>query len=175
MFFIKKILIILAITIIISAYTKAKTNDVVIIPDNSLRFRVIANSNSFEDYQTKTKVKEAVEKELVQLLASAKSLSETKNIIDDNLEHINEIVFSTLNNNEINYEINFGNNFFPKKIYKGVIYEEGNYDSLVITIGRGNGENWWCVLFPPLCLLENDNTSDVEYQFYISRIIDYFK
>lgn len=162
--------------VMFSVYNKAKSEDIVIIPDNSLRFRVIANSNSIDDYKTKTKVKNQLEKELVEILAPATTLLETKQLISDNLDYIDEIVASVLDSEDIKYNINFGNNYFPKKVYKGVVYEAGNYDSLVITIGSGEGENWWCVLFPPLCLLENDeNTSDVEYQFYISRIIDYFK
>ena len=47
------------------------------------------------------------------------------------------------------------------------------YESLVITLGKGEGDNWWCVLFPPLCLLEeNENTQDVEYHFLVKDIID---
>ena len=76
----------------------------------------------------------------------------------------------------INYDINFGNNYFPDKIYKGIKYEEGNYESLVITLGNGLGHNWWCVLFPPLCLLdENNNLENAEYEFYASKLINKFK
>lgn len=176
MFLIKKTLIFIALVLISSVYIKAKTDDIVIIPDQSLRFRVIANSNSLEDYKIKTEVKNTLEKELITLLTPANTLSETKTLIFENLDNIDEIVSSVLKSEEIDYNINFGDNYFPKKVYKGVVYEEGNYESLVITIGKGKGDNWWCVLFPPLCLLEiDDDTSDVEYQFYISRIIDYFK
>ncbi len=161
--------------VVFSVYAKAQNEDIVIIPDNSLRFRVIANSNSLDDYLIKTKVKEKVEKELVELLAPAKTLEETKKILEKNLTYIDEIVNETLEE-KIEFQVNLGQNYFPKKVYKSVIYPEGLYDSLVITIGKGKGENWWCVLFPPLCLLEkSDNTSDVEYQFFISRIIEYFK
>lgn len=161
--------------VVFSVYAKAQNEDIVIIPDNSLRFRVIANSNSLDDYLIKNKVKEKVEKELVELLAPAKTLEETKKILEQNLTYIDEIVNETIDE-KIEFQVNLGQNYFPKKVYKGVIYPEGMYDSLVITIGKGKGENWWCVLFPPLCLLEkSDNTSDVEYQFFISRIIEYFK
>ena len=70
--------------------------------------------------------------------------------------------------------IHYGLNYFPKKEYKGVIYEEGYYESLVVTLGNGNGDNWWCVLFPPLCLLEaqETNTQDVEYKFFVQDLID---
>jgi len=162
--------------IIPAVYTKAKTEDIVIIPSNSLRFRVIANSDSLEDYQIKEKVKITLESELTEILKSAKTLSETKELISNNYNFLDNIIAKTLEPYDVDYNINFGINYFPKKIYKGLVYEAGDYDSLVITIGEGLGENWWCVLFPPLCLLEeNEDTSDVEYQFFISRIIDKFK
>ena len=69
-----------------------------------------------------------------------------------------------------NYTLIYGKNFFPEKRYKGVVYNEGYYDSLVIKLGKGKGKNWWCVLFPPLCLMETDE--NVEYKFYVKEIID---
>ena len=76
----------------------------------------------------------------------------------------------------VEYTINYGNNYFPEKEYKGVMYPEGNYESLVITLGSGLGENWWCVLFPPLCLLEaeEEETNSVNYTFYIKEVIEKF-
>ena len=72
------------------------------------------------------------------------------------------------------YTINYGYNYFPKKKYKGITYKEGNYESLVITLGEGKGENFWCVLFPPLCLIEADETNNdnVEYKFFVKELID---
>ena len=72
------------------------------------------------------------------------------------------------------YTINYGYNYFPKKKYKGITYKEGNYESLVITLGEGAGDNFWCVLFPPLCLIEADETSNdnVEYKFFVKELID---
>ena len=63
---------------------------------------------------------------------------------------------------------------FQKKNYKGVIYEEGYYESLVVTLGSGNGNNWWCVLFPPLCLMEGEdnNTDEIEYKSFVKEMID---
>ena len=68
----------------------------------------------------------------------------------------------------------YGNSYFTDKFYKGVSYKNGIYESLLITIGDGNGDNWWCVLFPPLCLLdvEENEMDDVEYQFFIKNLID---
>ena len=83
-----------------------------------------------------------------------------------------EIVDKTIkeNNSDKNFKINYGKNYFPRKEYKNVIYEEGEYESVVITIGDGNGKNFWCVLFPPLCMLDED--SNIEYSSLVKEIID---
>ena len=74
------------------------------------------------------------------------------------------------------YDINYGDNYFPEKEYKGVEYEAGTYESLVITLGSGKGHNWWCVMFPPLCLIdEKENLDNAEYTFYAQKLINKFK
>ena len=74
----------------------------------------------------------------------------------------------------MDYKINFGKNHFPDKEYKGVVYNEGDYESLVVYIGEASGDNWWCVLFPPLCLLEADeaDTGEVEYKSIVGEMLD---
>ncbi len=154
---------------IIAILVRNKKN-IVTIPKESIRIRIIANSNAEIDVNEKLKVKKNVEKELYSLLKSAKNIEEAKTIINNNLERLNIIIDTST---EEKHTIKYGENYFPKKIYKGVIYEEGDYESLVITLGEGSGDNWWCVLFPPLCLLdENETTKDVEYQFFVKELID---
>ncbi len=161
------ILIIIAVIIIILVNNK---QDNIMIPKESIRIRIISNSNEEIDVKEKVKVKKNVEKELYSLLKSANSIDEAKSLINSNLDKLNIIIDNTTT---LKHDISFGYNYFPKKIYKGIVYDEGLYDSLVITLGSGNGDNWWCVLFPPLCLLEdNDNTKDVEYKFFVKEIID---
>ena len=60
------------------------------------------------------------------------------------------------------------------KMFKNVVYEDGFYESIVVSIGEAKGDNWWCVLFPPLCLLEGEDndTSDVEYQFFVTKMLE---
>ena len=74
------------------------------------------------------------------------------------------------NNYNIQYEINFGLNYFPEKIYNGTVYNEGEYESLVIYIGEAEGDNWWCVLFPNFCLV--DTKKDTEYKSYFKELIN---
>ena len=67
----------------------------------------------------------------------------------------------------MDYNINFGYNYFPAKQFKGHTYEEGYYESLVVSIGEAKGDNWWCVMFPPMCLPAAE--SDVELDEVLSR------
>lgn len=172
----KKVLVIGAIIIAFLVYFKTQKDEVIIIPDKSLRFRVIASSNNVNDFIIKNKVKTAVEKELASLLEDAEDINETKEIIKQNITNLNQTISDTIKEENVDYDIKSGFNYFPKKIFKGIVYNEGKYESLVITLGQGDGDNWWCVLFPPLCLLEeNPVSSDVEYQLFVSRIINHFK
>lgn len=149
-----------------------KVNNV-FIPKDSIRFRIISNSMNEIDIRHKQELKSYIEDYVYDIVSDAQTSEEADKLLVNNLEKISSYVNQYLNSD--NYKIDYGVNYFPKKIYKGVVYEEGMYKSLVITIGDGNGSNWWCVLFPPLCLLdENNTTADVDYQLYVSRIIKVF-
>ncbi len=169
----KKVLIVLAILVLGYVFI-SKKQDYYIIPDDSIRFRVIANSNSVYDKYVKIKVKESLEQSFYDDLSNSTSIEESRHIITNNIEDYKGVVQKTLN--DLSYDegftINYGLNYFPEKEYNGVIYEEGNYESLVITIGKGEGENFWCVLFPPICTLEAEETDDIEYRFLIKDLFD---
>ena len=163
----KKIIPILFVLFLIYGYANKEE---ILIPTDAIRFRVIANSNDEIDQEVKMKVKEAIEQEVNKLMLEAKNSEEAKKLINDNMEHIQQIVNQYTTDNKIS----FGVNYFPEKEYHGVTYPSGEYESLVITLGNGVGNNWWCVMFPPLCLLEakNENTDDINYKFYVQEIIE---
>lgn len=146
------------------------------IPDAAIRLRVIPNSNSTRDQEVKLKVKSELEREAYELLDGVTSVDLARRIISDNLDNIEAGIERILKEEEydLGYKINFGQNYFPEKEFKGIIYEEGNYESLVVTLGKGEGDNWWCVLFPPLCLLEAEETEtdEVEYKFFVQELIE---
>ena len=154
--------------------------DKIIIPKESIRIRVIANSNDEYDQEIKSEVKDVVEDEMYYLLKDTLNINEARNIINNNLDKIDTKIDNLLNlkNYQIGHDINFGYNYFPKKEYKGITYEEGMYESLVVTLGEGKGDNWWCVMFPPFCLIEaHDNgTTNIEYKWLVKDLINkYFK
>lgn len=145
-----------------------------VIPEEALRIRVIANSNTEYDQNIKNIVKDNIQFKLYELLKDTKGIVEARNVINNNLPNIDNEIEEMLKklDYDLNYDINFGFNYFPAKEYKGTIYEEGYYESLVITLGEGQGDNWWCVLFPPFCLLEAEESTEVEYTSFIKELIE---
>ena len=117
-----------------------------------------------------------IQNELFKLINNSKSIDETRNIINEHREKLYNIVSNKLKELQYDkdFELTYGLNYFPKKEYKGITYDEGYYESLVIKLGEGNGDNFWCVLFPPLCLLEveESDVDEVEYKFFIKELID---
>lgn len=163
----KKIIYILLIIMIMVLWISSKKNN--LLPDDTIRFRIIANSNSDIDQGTKLLIKKDLEQNIFKLVQNSKSPEETKKILKEN----EEVIKSTINKYNIPYSINYGKNYFPEKNYKGIIYEEGTYESLVISLGKAEGNNWWCVMYPPLCLLESkgNNYDEIEYKSYFQEII----
>ena len=171
----KYIYLIIAIIVMGIVYINVNAESVV-IPDSAIRVRVIANSNSLEDVNMKLKVTEYLQEYLSPILVDASSIGEARMIIESKLDEINTDVGRIFEDShyDMKFNVNFGDNYFPNKEYKGVKYKAGNYESLVVTIGTGSGDNWWCVLFPPLCLLDatDSDSSDVEYKLWVQELIE---
>ena len=169
----KKIIIILSLLTIFLVYNETH-EDTVIIPDSAIRLRVIPNSNSALDQNMKIKVKNYLEKNTYELLRDETNIDEARNIIKENIpileDNIEEIF--TKENYNMDYQVSYGYNYFPEKEYRGVTYEEGYYESIVISIGKAEGDNWWCVLFPNLCLIDLENTEDTEYKSWVIETIN---
>ena len=145
-----------------------------LIPDDAIRIRIIANSNSSYDQEIKLKVKDNIQKDIYSILFEAKNIEEARNLINNNLSSVENNIKLTLKeeNYDLPFSLNFGLNYFPKKEFNGILYKEGYYESLVVTIGEGKGDNWWCVLFPPLCLLEAEESDDIEYTTLAHELVN---
>lgn len=166
------IIFILFLTLVI--YIDKYDSNYYVIPDDSIRIRIIANSDSFDDQYIKIKVKQLIEPVIEEDLSNSSSLNESRSIIKDNLNKYDSMISSYLVDNAYSdkLSINYGSNYFPEKEYKGVKYESGNYESLVIKLGSGMGDNWWCVMFPPICSLEVEENSDIEYKVFVKELFD---
>lgn len=170
----KKIVIVLLIIMTSMFIYKEQKDDMIIIPDTAIRLRVIPNSNSSLDQNMKRKVKEYLENNTYTLIKEQNNIDDARKIINDNIPNIKENVIKIFNDNDYNmdFDVNYGYNYFPKKEYRGIKYEEGYYESIVISIGEAKGDNWWCVLFPNLCLVDLEQKDDTEYKIWIVEAIN---
>lgn len=147
-----------------------------LIPNEAIRLRIIANSDDDYDQQAKQQVKENLQTKMYSLLNRTITIDEARRIIKTNLSTFDDTIKDTLDQIKypLNYKLDFGYHYFPVKNYKGIKYDEGYYESVLVELGKGEGNNWWCVLFPPLCLLEAEEASEVEYKFFVQELISKF-
>lgn len=124
-----------------------------------IRFHVIANSDTDEDQELKLKVRDAVIAYLQPKLAKSGSIEESEAIIKDEYDELEKISKDIISENGYNYEVKVGITLsnFPAKQYSNIVLPAGEYKALKIVIGEGQGKNWWCVMFPPLCFVDEDN------------------
>lgn len=129
------------------------------IPQESIRLRILANSDGAADQLVKRRVRDAVVEQMngwVAQLDNPQSLEEARRIIREHLPAIEEQVGQTLKQygKNYDYQVELGTVPFPTKMYGGAVYPAGDYEALRVTLGEGKGKNWWCVLFPPLCFID---------------------
>ena len=169
----KKIIIFILVFITLAFSYKNSQNNIK-IPNSAIRFRVLANSNSPRDQKIKEEVRDRIQKELYDILSKSTSIEDAREKINNDMLNLNNIMKEEMENKEYSYDIDYGMHYFPEKVYKGVKYNEGYYESLLITLGKGEGNNWWCVLFPPLCILEAEetNTNEIKYKSFVKELIE---
>ena len=179
--------ILLIIYIFFSAvnYVQAISNG---LEDNIFRLHVIANSDSEEDQDLKYKVRDNLISYMNSISINSNNKNEIIKIANENKNKFYEIARKTIveNGYDYNVEIEIGNFYFPTKKYGDVSIPAGEYDSLRVKIGKAEGQNWWCVMFPPLCFVnlttgivpeESKQTlkkelTDEEYQIISSNSTD---
>ena len=124
-----------------------------------IRFHVLANSDSDEDQALKLKVRDEVISYLQPKLENSKTIQQSEKIILSEESNLMDICKETIKENGYDYDvsINLGYSKFPTKQYSSVVLPAGEYKSLKIIIGEGQGRNWWCVMFPPLCFVDEQN------------------
>lgn len=162
----KKIILIISIILVIILLSNNNYN----VTNDMIRFRVIANSNNGEDII----MKEKVVKTLSNLLfKNNDSIEDTRNNVISNINNIENKIDKLFKKNkyDMTYNISYGLNHFPKKEYNGQVFSEGDYESLVIEIGEAKGNNYFCILYPPLCMIDEDKTDEVKYDFKIVELL----
>lgn len=134
------------------------------VKDSLIRFHVIANSDNEKDQSLKLKVRDAILDYLYPYMNKSQSLSETRSIIKNNLEKVQDIAGEVIKKNNYNYnvKVTLSRENFPEKQYGDIVLPQGNYEAFRVIIGSGEGHNWWCVMFPPLCFVD-ESKAIVEY------------
>lgn len=127
--------------------------------DKLIRFHVLANSDSPKDQELKLKVRDKVIDFMGEKFADSESIEQTRIIVNENMENMKEIALKEIKENGKNYsvEIKLEPHEFPAKSYGEFTLPAGEYEAVRILIGEAKGENWWCVMFPPLCFVDARN------------------
>lgn len=144
---------------------KTDMSEYQVIPDDAIRLRILADSDSKEDQALKRLVRDEVNAEIDGWVEELTDIGEARNIIEDNIPILEKIVADVLEeeNADPEFTVEYSEDVtFPAKIYGSYIYPAGEYEAVLITLGEGEGDNWWCVLFPPLCFLDFSSGTSVE-------------
>jgi stage II sporulation protein R len=158
----KKILLIIVCLVIglivFSGNMKIKSNSDIqsSIEEKLIRFHVIANSDNIHDQNLKLKVRDKVLEYIAPKLKDSKSIEESRKILNANDEKIISIALKVIKDNGYNYDVKttLSKEKFPIKTYGNITLPQGEYEAYRIIIGSGRGQNWWCVMFPPLCFVD---------------------
>lgn len=174
--FLLLILLFLYIFVCAFSYVNAVSSD---IANSVFRLHVIANSDEKEDQELKLKVRDNVLSYMNKICENVTTKEDAILIANEHIDEFKEIALNTIHENGYDYSVNvrIGNFSFPTKTYGDISLPAGLYDALRIEIGKAKGQNWWCVMFPPLCFVDvssgivpddsketmKDNLSDEEF------------
>ncbi|MGE6377226.1 stage II sporulation protein R [Peribacillus muralis] len=160
-------LLILTMGTIVSIYMPkaevAGAEETKVIPDEAIRLRILANSDEEKDQAVKRLIRDEVNKDITKWVQELTSLDEARDVITSHLPDIQAKAEAVVKENglEQSVKVDFGQAEFPTKLYGQYLYPAGEYEAVIITLGEGEGANWWCVLFPPLCFLDFSNGTAV--------------
>lgn len=152
------------LTFLLLLFTFVSAHSYVIAVSNNLsdavfRLHVIANSDSDEDQALKLKVRDSLINYMNSIGSNCTTKEEAINLAIEHQEDFKNIAEQTILENGYNYnvKININNFYFPTKNYGDISLPAGNYDALRVEIGKAEGQNWWCVMFPSLCFIDLNN------------------
>ncbi|MDR4929006.1 stage II sporulation protein R [Peribacillus simplex] len=134
-----------------------------VIPDEAIRLRILANSDAEKDQAVKRLIRDEVNEDITKWVEELTSLDEARDVITSHLPDIQATAEAVIKEQglEQSVKVDFGQAEFPTKLYGQYLYPAGDYEAVIITLGEGEGANWWCVLFPPLCFLDFSNGTAV--------------
>lgn len=139
-----------------------------------LRLHIRANSNSEIDQNIKYEIKDELVEFLTPYFCNVTSKNEAIEIVNNLKEKMSEICVEVLRKNGFNYSANvkINNEYFPTRTYSNTTLESGYYDAVIVELGSAEGDNWWCVMYPPLCFITRENQTEITFK---SKIAEWFK
>ena len=142
--------------------------------DSVVRIHIRANSNSDIDQEIKLKVRDQITAYLGDILMECEDKKQALEKIIKSKSKLIEIADNTLYVNNFTYTsaVSVEKSYFPQREYDGYTFPEGEYDALIIELGSGEGDNWWCVAFPPLCFVPDDGDGEIVYKSWVKEILD---
>lgn len=155
---------ILAVAAAVTAYTAEAYTEVAKINEKVIRLHVIANSDTAFDQQLKYKVRNNVIDKFNKEFEDICSKEDSEKLIVEKINEIRQEAETVIKEEGYDYEVNvyYGNFKFPRKFYDDIALPEGYYDAVRIEIGKAEGNNWWCVMFPPLCFVDFGQDKNAE-------------
>lgn len=168
-------LIIGFILAVISSQIASFASDTKEIRANTLRLHILANSNSQQDQQLKLAVRDYLLQS--NLFEGGQTKQVAEEILEQNIEHIEDLAQQEVYRNGYSYKVHaeVTNMYFDKKSYEQYTLPAGYYDALRITIGEAQGKNWWCVLYPSLCVPVATKQQEQELSNLTPKQIDIIK
>ena len=138
-----------------------------------LRIHIRANSNSQADQAVKYLVRDGVVDALIPYLSDVKTLEEAKACVQEKFSLIENVADEILHNSGFSYssKASLTREYFPTRSYDKLTLQEGEYDAVVLNLGSGEGNNWWCLVYPAFCFTSSTNSDNVEYISKIWEII----
>jgi len=144
-----------------------------------LRLHIRANSNSHEDQRVKHDIRDRIVDGFAPIFAFVTSRGQAMSVLRDNLSRFNDIANEVLSEQGFTYTARTAlrSEYFPTRSYAGFSLPAGMYDALIIELGAADGDNWWCVVYPPLCFLNNNIGGErgVVYRSRLQEIVGRFR
>ena len=153
----------------VAALTACGAKENFVLPKNSaslseevVRIHIRANSNEAGDQSVKYKLEDCA------------CRSDALETLENERGNLRDIAKTTLYENGFDYgvRVSLKKEAFPERVYDGYVFPEGVYDALIISLGEGKGDNWWCVAFPPLCFLPASNGEEIVYVSWVKELLD---
>jgi len=163
-----------ALMVMMACWDANRTNAAVVtptIPEESIRLRILANSDAPQDQALKREIRDAIVARMQDWVTGPQTIEEARAVVRAHLPEFDELVGRMIAERGYSYThtVELGVVPFPTKMYGNEVYPAGDYEALRVIIGKGEGQNWWCVLFPPLCFVDSVSGEAVAAEPSVSK------